>query len=190
MFSFILKAIFLLATSTLVGCGGGGANQKDNSATAFPSTAKQDTVKIISVTPTTAVAGDQTTFTVVIQYSLTSKDFGIIYLGFNIESPIKYHLADEQVNVTRGSSTVSITSNTIPVGYTAPYNFSAYVNLSEDPHPSAWTPLAIATQPISVQAQQTGASTASLRLTQEYATNTSCLSVQNNICSTQPVKSN
>jgi hypothetical protein len=123
-----------------------------------------DYVHIVSITPDAyANFKDDVTFTVTVNYTLQSVDSGIVYLGFNINEPGRYHLEDEAI-VSKGSGTVTLTATVTPVGWGTPDSpngalkggmellngdtFKAYVNLSENPHPDSWNPLASEVLPL------------------------------------------
>lgn len=118
---------------------------------AIPAVCSNDFIEITSVNPTTGTANVLTLFTVNFDYRLATKDNGIIYLGFNIPSdPDAFALTSSTLAVTRGAGSSSLTASGLPVEYPSPGSFAAYVNLSENPHPDAWTPLSYRTVPIVV----------------------------------------
>ncbi|MCR4610378.1 MAG: hypothetical protein K5644_00615 [Lachnospiraceae bacterium] len=119
-------------------------------------------VKIVSLTPNHYDNyTDPVTFTATINYQLTSKDQGIIYLGFNTDQPHYYEVdlqeGDHQV-VSKGVGTVTLTQTVTPVNWNSGYSymqqfldgssdlvkdFKVYANISEYPYDIPWTPLAI-----------------------------------------------
>ena len=151
-FKFLPALLFVMLT----GCGGGGGGSTpsdSNAATAQSSQTQSDSIEILSVTPNAVAAGNPTTFTVTVKYTLATKDAGIVYLGFNTEYPATYHLATENVLVSKGTGTASITTTVTPVYYASPDAFAAYVNLSEHAHAEQWSPLADSVQNIDVTGQ-------------------------------------
>jgi hypothetical protein len=120
------------------------------SADAIPSVCQGNFIEITSVSPTTATANVPTSFTVGFDYQLATKDNGIINLGFNISGPDAFTLTASTLTVTRGAGSGSLTASASPVEYPSPGGFAAYVSLSEDPHPPAWTPLSSDTRPVAV----------------------------------------
>jgi hypothetical protein len=73
-----------------------------------------------------------------VNYSLGSKPKGKVMLGFDSEEPENYKMVAD-ASVERGSGEVELVADVkIPKRST----LSVYVNLSEDPHPAQWTPLA------------------------------------------------
>jgi len=118
-------------------------------AGAIPAACPNNFIEITSVNPTTGTANVPTSFTVNFDYQLTTKDNGIIYLGFNISGPDAFTLTSS-ITVTRGTRSDSLTASAAPVAYPSPGSFAAYLNLSEYPHPVEWTPLSSSTVPIVV----------------------------------------
>ncbi len=108
----------------------------------IPSACINDTIEITSVSPASVVEGISTEFTVSFDYRLTSKDAGIVYLGFNTSDPDGFILTDNTFEITQAElGSGSLTATEIPVFYDSPDSFKAYINLSENPHPTSWTPL-------------------------------------------------
>jgi hypothetical protein len=136
----------LLTSLALMACGGGGGGGGGSDAPAQAN----DSIQVTSVSPPAAVPGAPTDFTVDFTYRLASVDNGIIYLGFNTSDPHSYIMSPSTLTVTRGSGSGSLTASASPVEYPPPDSFVAYVNLSENPHPSTWTPLSNDTAPIAV----------------------------------------
>ena len=121
-----------------------------------------DWVKLVSVTPNHYDNyNDSITFTAIINYSLQSKDKGIVYLGFNTKKPHDY-IVDTSENakqiVSRGKGTVVLSETVTPVNWNTPLSFmqqfldgyselvkdfKIYANISEYPHGIPWTPLAV-----------------------------------------------
>ncbi|HBP37422.1 MAG TPA: hypothetical protein DD640_01515 [Clostridiales bacterium] len=114
----------------------------------------KDAIKIVAVLPATFPEyGKDTTFRVIIDYSLQSTENGVVYLGFNKRELSQYNLLEEQ-EVLKGSGRITLQATVQPVLYdssqdylwafwnSSTTDFKAYVNLSANPHPDSWTPLA------------------------------------------------
>jgi hypothetical protein len=127
--------------------------------------ASGDWVNIVSVTPARVIGyANPLEFVVVVNYSLESVESGIVYLGFNYLEPYRYTLVAEQV-VPKGSGQVTLVTIVLPAGWGTPdspngptkgglealegLTFDAYVNISENPHPDSWNPLATDTWTLS-----------------------------------------
>ncbi|MDR0671035.1 MAG: hypothetical protein LBF64_01855 [Oscillospiraceae bacterium] len=123
-----------------------------------------DSVRIVSVTPDVFPDYETpVTFVVTVSYTLQSVDSGVVYLGFNTNAAERYSLVDEAV-VSKGTGVVTLTGTVTPVGWgtadspSGPLQgslellngntFGAYVNISENPHPDAWNPLAADVLPL------------------------------------------
>jgi hypothetical protein len=77
-------------------------------------------------------------------------------VGFNSGPEVDLFYLDSQEHiVAKGSGTYTFTASAIPVDWGAGGAFQAYVNMSENPHPAPWTPLASTVSPISVLAART-----------------------------------
>ena len=112
------------------------------SAWASNGNANGDAISILSVTPTTATVGMETTYTATISYTLSSQSQGIIYLGFNTENANSYRLYAEQI-VSSGTGTVTLSATVIPSDWSAEgVPFAAFANLSPYPHEESWQPMA------------------------------------------------
>jgi hypothetical protein len=110
-------------------------------ANAIPAVCPNDFIEITSVNPTTGTANAPTSFTVSFDYQLSTKDNGIINLGFNISGPDAFTLTPSTLTVIRGAGSGSLTASVSPVEYPSPGSFAAFVMLSENPHPATWSPL-------------------------------------------------
>jgi hypothetical protein len=122
---------------------------------AFPTVdLAKDAIRIVTVLPATFPEyGKDTTFRVIVDYSLVNAENGVVYLGFNKQELTKYNLLEEQA-VAKGSGRITLQATVQPVYYNSPQDFlwalwnnsttdfKAYVNLSANPHPESWTPLA------------------------------------------------
>lgn len=123
---------------------------------------EDDWVEIIALSPNHYDNyTDAVTFTATINYSLHSKEQGIIYLGFNTDKPNYYEVdreSGDHVVVSKGFGTVTLTQTVTPVDWdngisymqqfldgssSLVKDFKVYANISEYPHDITWTPLAI-----------------------------------------------
>jgi len=121
--------------------------------------AAADSISIESVTPNTFESYDKpVTFMVNIKYTLQSVDKGVIYLGFNTATIDSFKLVDDHAFVSKGSGTITLQGTVKPVAWGTPDSpngamegglealsgetFEAYVNISTNPHPDSWEPLA------------------------------------------------
>lgn len=131
-----------LMLSACLGSGGGGS-------TAAP----LDAINITNISPASGVAGTSTTYAVDVSYTLASKPAGLLMIGFNTSVVGSFNMISAQdFAVGQGSGTHTFTVTTIPQDWAPNGTFQAYVNLSENPHPPTWTPLATDYAPISIAA--------------------------------------
>jgi len=84
-----------------------------------------------------------TNFTVVIEYNLYSYTQGEVQVGFNNgESINSFRIVNNaEFLVNKGSGTHEFNVTVKPKDWGSQGDFSVYVNISEYPHPSTWTPL-------------------------------------------------
>lgn len=145
--SKIIYGALFLGSILLSACSGGGGN----SSAAAPA---EDSVTIVTVSPTSADASVSTTFAVEVSYSLVTKDSGMLMIGFNTTAVDSYSmLADPQPAVLKGSGTYTFNVTAIPTDWSSSAGaFQVYVNLSENPHPATWSPLADARKAITIPA--------------------------------------
>jgi len=102
----------------------------------------KDLIRIISVTPDeNLIDGVQQTFTVKVEYILTTMEQGVIYIGFNNKQPRRYSLTGDKLIVNRGSGVHTFTVTGITKNWHYDAAFGVYVNLSPYPHQSSWYPL-------------------------------------------------
>jgi len=89
------------------------------------------------------VDGVDTNFTVVIEYNLYSYTQGEVQVGFNNgESINSFRIVNNaEFLVNKGSGTHEFNVTVKPKDWGSQGDFSVYVNISEYPHPSTWTPL-------------------------------------------------
>ena len=98
----------------------------------------QDTVEILSVTPTIIGRGETVNLEVTVRYNLTTVSTGIVYLGVNLNEPNGFHLEDNET-VTTGSGTVTLNAT---VTTATGWDTAIYANLSDANHGEEWSPLA------------------------------------------------
>ena len=97
-----------------------------------------DTVTIADVQSTKNPDSEFTSYKVKVLYALRNADHGVVMLGFDLEEPRRYIMLGEQ-KVERAVGEVEVHAEVrLPQRSTV----TVYVNLSEDPHPTQWTPLA------------------------------------------------
>ena len=122
-----------------------------------------DWVRIVSITPNHYDNySDPVTFTATIDYSLSSREEGIVYLGFNTDDAHYYEVGLEEsdhIVVKKGLGRVVLSQTVTPVNWDQPASyalqylnvysnsvvtdFKVYANISPYPHDIPWTPLAI-----------------------------------------------
>lgn len=103
-----------------------------------------DSVKILEVQSTQTPGGELTSYKVRVHYELGSKPKGKVMLGFDSEGSGAYKMVGN-APVKRGSGEVELLAD---VKFQNRYAITVYVNLSEDPHPASWQPLASDTRQI------------------------------------------
>lgn len=113
----------------------------------LPETAMEDNdaIYILSVSPTSGfIDGETTDFEVTVRYQLSSISSGTLMVGFNnkddINSFILVSEAHKIISQGSGQHTFSVSAEVKDWGKEG--TFDVYVNLSEDPIPARWTPLA------------------------------------------------
>ena len=105
-----------------------------------------DTVKILEIKSAPIPGGEYTSYKVKVNFSLGSKPKGKVLLGFDSEKPGSYEMVAD-TSVERGSGEVELVAD---VKHPNRSVLSVYVNLSEDPHPARWTPLANDTRQVRI----------------------------------------
>lgn len=121
----------------------------------FPAEAEaevEDSINIKSVSPSSGlVDGADTDFTVVIEYTLVSKDSGEVMIGFNNGDSVDTYtmISDATAIVDKGSGEHTFNVTVRVKDWGSRGDFRVYVNLSEHPHPFSWSPLASDTQVLS-----------------------------------------
>jgi len=103
-----------------------------------------DRIEIISVSPSMLLEdGIEYNFTVKIEYDLVTINSGMLMIGFNTEDIDEYiMLSGATVIVDKGSGVHTFDITTIAKDWMSDGDFKVYVNLSENPHPPTWSPLA------------------------------------------------
>jgi hypothetical protein len=123
-------ALLLLLLAALVSCGG-RPDSGDES----------DKIQIISVTPSSAIAGRSIEFTVTFSYKLSTTQNGVVDLGFFIDGTNQV-LTGQRVLIRVGSGQGTLKAFADPANYTTSSDFAVGLLLSEEPHGVNWTPLA------------------------------------------------
>lgn len=120
-----------------------------------PSVCTGNYIEITAVTPDAAAEGSTTSFKVDFTYQLSSNSQGVIDIGFNtIATSNSYFMQAADFKVTRGQGTGTLTASIVPIVRDTGNAFSAYAALSDDPHPSTWSPLSSDSRAISVTSAQ------------------------------------
>ena len=103
-----------------------------------------DIIEIISISPSMLlVDGVEYNFIVNIEYDLVTVNSGMLMIGFNTEEIGLFHMLSEATEiVSKGSGVHTFDITTIAKDWMSEGDFEVYVNLSENPHPSTWAPLA------------------------------------------------
>jgi len=139
----VWAVICMIVCMSLFACGGGGASSDTNIS--------GDGISITSISPASAIANQDTPFEVEVSYSLTSKDSGLLMVGFNTTQVDSFSMMSSQTyTVAKGSGTHTFNVTTTAVNWGSAGSFQAYVNLSENPHSTQWTPLASHVKTISI----------------------------------------
>ena len=103
-----------------------------------------DRIKIISVSPSMLLEdGIEYNFVVEIEYELVTFNSGMLMIGFNTVEVGKFYMLSEATEiVSKGSGVHTFDITTRAKDWMSGGDFKVYVNLSENPHPSPWSPLA------------------------------------------------
>jgi hypothetical protein len=103
-----------------------------------------DQIEILEVSPKVGlIDGETRTFSVTVKYSLGSLPTGNLMIGFNSYSPTMFRMVNEaRTPISNGSGehTWEVEANVADWGRAG--SFTVYVNISEDPIPPSWRPLA------------------------------------------------
>jgi len=103
-------------------------------------------IRILSVTPNSELTvGMPTDFTIKVEYELYNASQGELNVGFNtISKDVAHLVSSETVVINEGSGQHTFNPTDIaPKNWAPDGHFVAYVNISEYPHGSSWTPLDI-----------------------------------------------
>lgn len=106
---------------------------------------QKDAINIISVSPVTELIDDQFyPFNITVFYKLNSLETGTLRIGFNNTDDIKAFriVSDWKKVINKGNGLYTFNVATTVKDWGSKGEFMAYVNLSENPTPSNWTPLA------------------------------------------------
>ncbi len=103
-----------------------------------------NSIEIISVSPSIELEdGIKYNFSVIVEYNLVTVNSGILKIGFNTEAVNSYSMiSDADFIVDKGSGTHTFNVTVTAKDWLSDGDFIVYVNLSENPHPATWTPLA------------------------------------------------
>jgi hypothetical protein len=105
-----------------------------------------DAVRILNIESAPVPGSELTAYQVKVAFNLESKPKGKVLLGFDNGGPGSYRMLTE-ATVARGAGEVELRAEIRQPKRTV---LSVYVNLSEDPHPERWTPLAEDTREVSL----------------------------------------
>ncbi len=144
----------LTALAILSGC-----NDSDSSVAAPAVTT--DSVTILKVSPSSAVAGVPTDFVVEVAYTLASDSDGVLDIGFNNYNDANSFILLSNLGqvVEKGSGKATFTATgIIPVDW-SPDKFMVTAYLSENPKPNSWTPYAAESAEIALSAATAKAAT-------------------------------
>ncbi len=142
MKNYSLKLWVFVCVCVLISVVSFGCNEaKIGDRPAESKTPSPDSITITNIKPTTAIAGTDTTFDVTVSYTLISKDSGEINIGFNNYNVEGFGMIDKQI-VSKGSGAAHFSVKVTPVNWGTSGDFQCLVNLSENPHPQSWSPLA------------------------------------------------
>lgn len=105
---------------------------------------EKDNISIISVTPSSDLEdGVEYNFIVEIEYDLATVSSGILMIGFNTDEINKYVMVSEaSYIIEKGTGFHTFDIETIAKDWINAGDYKVYVNLSENPHPPEWSPLA------------------------------------------------
>lgn len=106
-------------------------------------TVYNDSLTIVSITPTAGLTETPTTFTVNVKYRLESSNQGQLTIAFNNANVSTYsRIETASVVVPKGSGTHTFNVTVTPKKYTSPSKFAVNVGLANYPHPAAFVPVA------------------------------------------------
>lgn len=104
-----------------------------------------DAISIKSITPNAGLTNGQTyQFTIAVDYQLSTVAQGVLMVGFNTGTSATTFIMNtsDQPLVSPGSGAYTFHVSSTAKYWSSPDSFQVYVNLSEYPHASTWTPLA------------------------------------------------
>jgi len=114
-----------------------------------------DGVRIVSITPSPLQEGERQEVEITLEYELVSRSAGRIYIGFNTDTPKGFTLVPNvEAAVERGKGRVVLKAKVVPRYWGDLTFFQAFANLSEDPHPKTWTPLATDSVPVEIRRKE------------------------------------
>ncbi len=106
----------------------------------------KDSIKILTISPTSGFTdGQVVNFVVTVSYNLASKQTGTLMMGFNNGGSVASSviIADSKKVINSGSGKYTFNVSATAKNWGSQGDFTAYVNLSENPIPTpSWTPLA------------------------------------------------
>ena len=105
---------------------------------------EKDRIEIISVSPSMDLEdGVAYNFIVETEYDIVTINSGILMIGFNTEVIDSYKMLNvANVIFDKGSGVHTFNVTAIAKDWKSTGDFKVYVNLSENPHPPSWAPLA------------------------------------------------
>ena len=109
-----------------------------------------DKIEIISISPSTDLEdGVEYNFVVDIEYTLATAKSGVLTIGFNTESAESHSMIyNVEEIIEKGSGSHTFNVSTIAKDWGNEDDFKVNVNISKNPHPSNWTPLAYDFMPL------------------------------------------
>jgi hypothetical protein len=129
-----------LCVIILIGIAGCGGTETETTV----ETISKDGINITSVSPDKdLVDGVNTTFTVVVRYTLASTNSGELMIGFNTQEVGSFGMISSASKiVSKGTGEYKFIVKATVKDWGEEGDFEVYVNLSENPHPNSWSPLA------------------------------------------------
>lgn len=100
-----------------------------------------DSVRIMSVTPASPIVGRYQKIVVRVNYALKSLPKGVLMLGFNTNRSKAFNMIG-RTPILVGGGVAEISADVAPVEWRDGTKFTVFVNLSPDPQPQKWTPVA------------------------------------------------
>lgn len=139
----LVAALCAIILTGIVGCGGTETETVVETIGGSKIIGK-DGISITSVSPDNdLVDGVNTTFTVVVRYTLASTNSGELMIGFNTQEVDSFRmLSSASKIVSKGTGEYKFIVETTVKDWGEDGDFEVYVNLSENPHLNSWSPLA------------------------------------------------